>query len=188
MKPLLAGTALIALLASAVPAQAPAAHIRPTAAQQGHCRAGETVVYSCRFGRATASVCAENHSGPGRISYRFGPLGKAPELAISSTPDWSNVHIGKITGGGGGFQNHMRFSAQGHEYIVFEAVNGNLTTQPGYRRSGISVWRGETEFPPRACSIQTGGTTGTLENVWKFVPPASRASVEEGDKQFEAWF
>lgn len=183
MKRLLAG-ALIALLASAVPALAPAAPVRPTVAQQGHCRAGETVVYSCRFGRATGSVCVV----PGRISYRFGPLGEAPELDITSTPGWDNVHIGKITGGGGGFQNHLRFSARGHDYIVFEAVNGSLTISPGHRRSGISVWRGETEFPPRACPLQTGGTTGTFENVWKFVPTASKPTVVESQSRFEAWF
>lgn len=185
MKRLLAGAAILAVLAGASSASPP----RPTPAQQGHCRAGETVVYSCQFGRAAGSVCAQNHSGPGRISYRYGPLGKAPELAITSTPDWSNVHIGKITGGGGGFQNHMRFSAAGHDYIVFEAVNGGLTENPGYRRSGISVWRGAAELPARACKLQTGGVgMGTFEKVWDFVPIASKRSVEEDDPRFEAWF
>jgi hypothetical protein len=188
MRPLLAGAALAAALAGAAPAQAPAAPVRPTPAQQGHCRAGETVVYSCKFGRATGSVCAHDHSAPGRLSYRFGPLGKAPELDIVSAPDWSNLHIGRITGGGGGYQNHMRFSARGHDYIVFEAVNGSLTVSPGHRRSGISVWRGATEFPPRACGLQTGGTVGTFADVWKYVPTASRSAVEERDSRFEAWF
>lgn len=182
MKPLLAGAVILTVLAGAAPAEP--ARLRLTPAQQGHCRGNETVVYSCRFGGKHGSVCA----APGRIAYRFGALGKAPELAVASAPDWSNVHIGRITGGGGGYQNHMRFTRSGHDYIVFEAVNGSLTLSPGHRRSGISVWRGQTELPARACKLQSGGTTGTFEKVWDFVPTASRRSVEEDEPRFEAWF
>lgn len=183
MNRLLAGAAVIALLAGGATQGAPKRSAAPSP-RTGHCQAGETVVYSCRFGRAVGSVCAV----PGRISYRFGPLGKAPELAISSTPDWSNVHIGRITGGGGGYQTHLRFSVEGHDYIVFEGMGGQLTEIPGKRWSGISVWRGETEFPSRSCALPASGTTGSFEQVWDFVPSASRTAVEEGTKRFEAWF
>ncbi len=177
MKRLLAGAVIVTVLAGAGPS-------RPTPAQRGHCRSDETVVYSCQFGAKHGSVCA----APGRIAYRFGASGKPPELAIASAPDWENVRIGRIVCGGGGYQNHLRFTRGDYHYIVFEAAGGGLTEVAGKRWSGISVWRGETEMPARACKLQSGGVTGTLDKAWDFVPAARRRAVAEDEPRFEAWF
>jgi hypothetical protein len=189
VRTLLAGAVFMATLAGAapalparhVPARAPA--IASGAVRAHHCQAGETALYSCRFGANLGSVCA----AAGRIAYRFGPPGN-PRIAIESMPDWSNVHVGHITGGGGGFQDHARFSAAGHDYVVFEAVGGELTEVSGKRWSGIHVRRGGQELATLACGRQSRGNAIGLSHARDFTPSAVGAAVEESDSRFDAWF
>jgi hypothetical protein len=101
-----------------------------------HCLAGETILYSGRYTRALASVCLAGD----RVHYRYGPAGR-PTIDLISADDWSNVHYGRITGGGGGYQNHIRFTVGNSNYVIFEGVYGNLTAYPGRRWSGIYVGR-----------------------------------------------
>jgi hypothetical protein len=134
---------LLALAASLGPSAGQALAVRGESAagptvRGTQCRAGETVLYSCRFGRAVGSACL---GAPG-IHYRFGPPGR-PAIDIANDAQWSNVHIGFVTGGGGGRQTHLRFTAGRHHYILFEGRAGALTDVPGRRWSGIVVLAGD---------------------------------------------
>lgn len=179
MKLLPVGAVVLAVLAGAAPAQPQPA--RP-ASSASHCAAEETVIYSCAFGRKHASVCG----APGRVAYRFGRLGR-PEIAIASAPDWKNIHTGRITGGGGGYQNHVRFTVANHDYVVFEAVAGELTEVPGKRWSGVYVQRGEKHLATLTCGRERT-TAGDLRLVEDLAPANARDSLEEDDPRFEAWF
>lgn len=99
------------------------------------CSSSERALYSCRMeDRQIVSMCL----GQGTLHYREGQEGRLTK-AISSKPDWSNIHSDFIVGGGGGHQTHVRFSAPDAEYIVFQASPGQLhdIKSPW---SGVSIW------------------------------------------------
>ena len=169
---------LLAALAGAASARAPTSS--STAGTQ--CRAGETVLYSCSFPGGQGSVCA----APGRIAYRYGPAGR-PAIDIASEPGWKNIHMGRIVGGGGGYQNHVRFTAAGHDYVVFEAVAGELTDVPGKRWSGIHVQRADDELATLTCGRERA-TAQDLRRAEDFAPAGTRDRIEEDDPRFAAWF
>ena len=151
-----------------------------------HCLSGETILYSGRFTRAVGSVCLAGD----RVHYRYGPAGH-PAIDIVSAEDWSNVHCGRITGGGGGYQRHVRFTVGTMNYVVFEGAYGSATAFPGRRFSGIFV----------GSSTQSGSARGSLARPFvaeswtgklvEHAPPGRRTdgSLEEvRDGPWEAWF
>lgn len=108
------------------------------AAEAPVCRRGERVIYACDFGPRRVAVCANDN----RLSYRFGDA-RRTDLEIDSRPGHVRAHVGGVVGGGGGHQNHIRFSNNGYQYIVHSMVAGSLTDAPGTRSSGVSVVRGD---------------------------------------------
>jgi hypothetical protein len=179
---------LIALALAAAPPSAGhaavARHARaPTAS---HCLSGETILYSGRYARALASVCLAGE----RVHYRYGPAGH-PAIDLVSADDWSNVHYGRITGGGGGHQNHIRFTVGALNYVVFEGMYGDATDLPGYKWSGIYVGHDDL------AGTTTGGRPRPLiADSWTDIladhaPLARRndPSFEElRDGPWDAWF
>jgi hypothetical protein len=148
-----------------------------------HCTAGETALYSCRFGRKHGSVCV----APGRVAYRFGPLGK-PEIEIASAPDWSNVRIGGVVGGGGGYQKHLRFTADGYDYVVYDGIAGRYTEAPGKRWHGIIVQQGDSELANLACRRATVLSERGVDEASDWAPEAVKETLADDDGRFEAWF
>ena len=134
-KAAVAAFCLAALVGGTSAAPAPAENARVAGAS--HCRNGERIVYSCRFGRKTGSVCL----GANSLHYRFGPLGR-PELDLSSLPDWSNIHIGGNRSQAGLNQNHIRFTKLDTHYVVHAGETGQYNERPGFRISGIVVLKG----------------------------------------------
>ena len=132
----LAAVVLLAVLTGAGTAH-PAAVTLPLSATQ--CHGGERVVYSCRFGAKIGSVCLGTNS----IHYRFGPSAR-PELDLSSTPDWSNIHIGGNRSQGGLNQDFIRFSSHDTHYVVHSDETGSLNERPGRVTSGIVILRGDS--------------------------------------------
>jgi hypothetical protein len=145
------------------------------------CRAGETVLYSCRFGRAVGSACL---GAPG-IHYRFGPPGR-PAIDIANDAQWSNVHIGFVIGGGGGHQTHIRFTAGRHHYIVFEGQAGQLTDIPGRRWSGIAVLAGDDGR--NIVATHECRSRPILAADWHSAPRGSGARDEVAGGPFVAWY
>jgi len=164
---LLTGLALTLAAPAAVPVTAAPS---PTPASQ--CRAGETVVYTCGFGKSVGSVC----SGGGKLHYRYGPAGK-PDIAIASAPDWSNVRRKVVVGGGGGSQPYLRFTRADYSYVVFWGTAGNLTERPGKLWSGIHVRRGDKDLATLSCR----GGAHPVGRITDAVP-------EDTDLSFDMWY
>lgn len=155
----------------AAPAAAPVT-AAPSPAPVSQCRAGETIVYSCGFGKSVGSVC----SGGGKLHYRYGPPGK-PDIAIASAADWSNVRRKVVVGGGGGSQPYLRFTRADYNYVVFWGTAGNLTERAGRLWSGIHVRRGGKGLATLSC--RSG------------VHPVGRipdAVPEDTDLGFDTWY
>jgi len=156
------------------------------AAPATQCRAGEQVIYSCRFGpvaRATVgSICGSGSA----VHYRFGPAGR-PRLELSSRPDWSNIHTGRVRGqGAGGYQEHVRFTAGETDTIVFRGQDGELASRPGRTYSGIEV---QSPQGGRTLACRAGAriAPSLVEAVSALAPPDT-ALDEIAEGPFDAWF
>lgn len=184
MKRLLAPMAASIVALTALAGAAPASRPEPS---RGHCGPGETVVYSCRFGARTGSVCAQEHSGPGRIAYRFGALGKAPELAIPSSPGWENIHVGGNRSQGGLNQDHIRFTNGDTHYVVHSGVTGSLNEEPGRRVSGIAVLRGPDaeQIGSLQCRLSTLIQSSDFSDLSR-IAPSEWDGAEAGGGPFDA--
>lgn len=163
---ILAGLPLMLAAPAAVPVTA------APGAPVSQCRADETVVYTCGFGRSLGSVC----SGSGKLHYRYGPSGK-PDIAIASADDWSNVHRKVVVGGGGGSQPYLRFTRADYNYVVFWGTAGNLTERPGRLWSGIHVRRGDKDLATLSC----GSGAHPVGRIPDAVP-------EDSDLSFDMWY
>lgn len=185
MKTRSASALLLAVLAGFA-AHAPiAAAPAPRAANM--CKGGETVLYTCQFGRSVGSVCG----GEDEVHYRFGLPG-SPAVDVGNAEDWHNIHLGTVTGQGGGYQDHVRFTTGLIHYTVFAGQNGSLADQPGHAYSGIAVSqgkRGETQLAALECK---GGATIAADWTGKVrakVPTQYGEQLdEEADGPFDAWF
>jgi len=149
------------------------------------CLPAETVLYSGRYARAVASICLAG----GRVHYRYGPLGH-PAIDVVSADDWSNIHHGRITGGGG-YQRHVRFTIGTENYVVFEGMYGSATDLPGQRWSGIyvgpTIEQGASRFSLGRAFIAESWTDTIVEHA----PPGRRddSTFEEvRDGPWDAWF
>lgn len=166
------GSALSGTAAAATPAPARVgAHI---------CSPGATPIYACRFGAHIVSVC-EQH---GQLSYHYGRSALRRELTIPAGPDNRNVRYGTVIGQGGGHEEHVRFSNDGTEYIVFSGMTGRLSDRPGHTYSGLTVMRGANELSRRNCVRPSVGSNG---GPW----PSRIISTlpeEEIDGPFDGWF
>lgn len=150
------------------------------AAEAPVCRRGERVIYACDFGPRRVAVCANDN----RLSYRFGDA-RRTDLEIDSRRGHVRAYVGGVVGGGGGHQDHIRFSNNGYQYIVHSMVTGSLTDAPGTRSSGVTVLKGEgAEAPvvrtldcPRDGEAQIIAQSGLPEGT--FTPDG---------EAYEAWY
>lgn len=101
------------------------------------CRRDETRIYACDFGYRRVAVCAAEK----RLSYRFG-TDRRTDLEIDSRPGQIRAYAGGVVGGGNGYQNRIRFTNNGYQYIVHSMTAGDLTDAPGARSSGVTVIHG----------------------------------------------
>lgn len=183
----LGGIAACAALCLTVGSTALADSGAPSAKVANHCRADETILYACRFGKALGSVCG----APGKLHYRFGRPGRAG-MDIASAPDWSNIRLGHVIGQGGGHQTHVRFSRGNVHYIVFEGVDGSLASRPGRRYSGIAVVQGangERELATLTCRGSAILHRDFGEGVAGYAPSGDPARLaEQADGPFDGWY
>lgn len=124
------------------------------------CAGAERVVYSCRFGAKLGSVCL----GRNALRYRYGRPGK-PEIEVSSTPDWSNIHTGGNRSQGGLNQDYIRITNGKTHYVVHVDETGSLNENPGRRSSGIEVLQGDAE-PAAIASLSCPSRTGFSTDAW----------------------
>ena len=177
--------ALLIALASAAALSSPglAAAARGAGTQ---CLPNETILYSGRFARAVGSVCLADD----RVYYRYGPPGH-PTIEIVSNDDWSNVHYGRITGGGGGHQNHVRFTVGTENYVIFEGMYGDATAHPGQRWSGVYVGRDDlagSRLGGRPRPFIADSWTYTLSSHAPLARRSDNSLEEVRDGPWDAWF
>ncbi|MFA5990521.1 MAG: hypothetical protein WC803_13075 [Sphingomonas sp.] len=184
----LLGTALGGAAALVAPAQGaprpaprPAAKTAPPRAAT-QCLNGERVFFSCPFGARIGSVCG----GPGALHYRFGPKGK-PAIDITNDADWQNIFIGRIVGGGGGYQDSLRFSRGDYDYIVYIAEYGPLTQLAGKSAGGIEVERDGRSIASFHCPDDHAEAYGNLTRAVGLAP-ADRGITAETDDHFMVWY
>ena len=129
--------------------------------------------------------------GGGRLRYRFGNPNK-PNFEITSTADWSNVHLGSVSGGGGGHEDHIRFTNRETHYVVFVMDEGSLMDHPGRRRSGIAVvqgvpGKGDKYLDCRAHATIAPNWDGKANGVVSGRQDEG-PEYEEPDGPFDIWF
>lgn len=146
------------------------------------CRRGERVIYACDFGPRRVAVCATED----RLSYRFGDA-RRTDLEIDSGPGRVRAHVGGATGGGGGRQEHIRFSNNGYQYVVHSMVAGSLTDVPGKRISGVTVVRGETGASPIVRSLDCP-LAGPAQSMDQFNALPADTFAAETDETWDAWW
>ena len=162
--------AIAALLATGGSVAKPA---RPRPAPPaGLCAGGERVVYSCRFGTKLGSVCL----GRNALRYRYGKPGK-PEIEVSSTPEWSNIHTGGNRSQGGLNQDYVRFTNGQTHYVVHVDETGSLNENPGRRSSGIEVLQGDAA-PATIAGLSCRSRSGFRTDAWLAL---NRSAPEDWD-------
>jgi hypothetical protein len=133
------------------------------------------VLYSCNLSGKVVSICAD----PATVSYRFGALGN-PELQIRSSPA-DKAHVGSISGGGGGYQDSLRFTHDGYDYIVYSASGGALTDVAGKEWSGVAVKSAGRDVAKLRCTEHGPQQELDTESL------AQRADVADDDDDL-GWF
>ncbi|MEO7384706.1 MAG: hypothetical protein ABIU18_07220 [Novosphingobium sp.] len=145
------------------------------------CGRDEETLYSCPFARGTGSVCL----GRAQLHYRFGHL-RHLDIDIVNAPDWSNIHIGRVVGYRGAYENHIRFTNGQTHYVVYSAWLSNQSSPSGTPYSGISIFRGANgeksighlDCPAR---MEAGSMSRGLDNPH----PLVTKEVENGP--FDGW-
>ncbi|RZJ45833.1 MAG: hypothetical protein EON87_06500 [Brevundimonas sp.] len=146
------------------------------------CRRNERVIYACNFGARRVAVCATDN----RLSYRFGDA-RRTDLEIDSRSGHVRAHTGGVVGGGGGSQEHIRFSNNGYQYIVHSMVAGALTDAPGQRISGVTVVRGETGASPIVRTLNCP-SVGPAQSMDQFNALPAGTFTPETDETWIAWW
>lgn len=170
------------LLSGAV---APPPPVAKRAGGESQCAAAETILYSCRFPRAVGSVCASKTT----VHYRYGPANR-PAIDLATDGKWSNIHLGTITGGGGGHQDSIRFTAGRYHYIVFKGVGGQYTETPGKTWSGIHVSLDGKDVSTQQCPGTATVAGDWADSIYAAAPAPVRSgqTLEDEDPRFLMWF
>ena len=149
------------------------------------CRPDEVPLFSCPVGRKMANLCA----GKNDVSYRFGHIGQTPELSITSTPDWSNVRMGNVGGGGGGQETHIRFTRGDFHYMLFEGYPGQYHDGANGPWAGLTVFKGNAgnQIMRHDCALPAA-SAGWAEEVDKRAPNPDTLLYEEEGSEFDGWF
>ncbi len=128
-------------------------------AASSHCTTDETIVFSCRVGKNTVSVCASADGSPtgGTLQYRFGPTGSAKlDMSIPEPAAHPNTAItaGSLmySGGGGAY---MRFTQGTYAYVVYTG------TGRGWEKEGVAVEKNgtlSTSYPCKDSAVSLMGS------------------------------
>lgn len=162
---------------------------KPSAASVPNlCSPSEQVLYSCRLeDKQITSMCL----GDGRLSYRESATTRADrvQFQLSSKPDWSNIHLGDVRGGGGGHQTHVRFTApDGDNYIVLEGALGQYHDAPGGPWSGVTIVGEDGQEDGRRCQSGAIITADWYRVISQSAPKDSKPAREEEGSKFDGWY
>ena len=123
----------------------------------GFCRVKEPVIFSCQLkNRKTISVCGtENGAGGKTAQYRFGDLGKSPELVWPEADGKDRLTFASVPYSGGG-EAQISFSRGDVTYVVYSRmVRTNFKAgEPNYPEmtDGIMVLKGKETVSDLICA------------------------------------
>lgn len=111
----------------------------PLATPQGHCRAGEVVVFDCATGRKQVSVCmsADFSAQKGHLHYRFGAPGQVEIELPRDRWKGSATEARLDTFPNGSQAGYLRFHNGPTGYVVFDS--SVRAGQAWEARAGIAV-------------------------------------------------
>jgi len=108
-----------------------------------HCRANESVIFSCSFQNGkTVSLCAspDLSKDTGTLQYRFGPIGRTPELSYPQPAEHPSAHFSYYPGEPFGHPEKKWF--YGPSRIVFFQVDEYLYSLEVFKNSGAAEFYG----------------------------------------------
>lgn len=147
-KNLLLATALVAALAATRPGTAPA-QTRPAAASL--CRAPEAVLFTCRVGARTVSICGRTKEQGGAV-YRYGRPGRLEAEA-------ADLHRA-FEGWSGGGETQAYADTLTHRYVVFDRMVRTGFDDEGHNiprmTQGLLVQSGGRTLSKRECAQPLG--------------------------------
>lgn len=123
----------------------------------GLCSVKEAVLFSCQLkNRKTVSVCGtENGAGDKTAQYRFGVLGKSPELVWPEAAGKGRLTFASVPYSGGG-EAQLGFSRGDVTYIVYSRmVRTNFSAgEPNYPEmtDGIMVLKAKKTVSDLVCA------------------------------------
>ncbi len=141
-----AAAALLAAVLAALPGAAPA-QPRPV---ESLCRPPESVLFTCRVGTKTVSICGQQEQGG--AAYRYGRPGHI-EL---EAPDLRRAH----TGWPGGGETQVYADTPTHRYVVYDRMVRTGFDDEGHNRSemkeGLVVQSGGRTLSKQDCAQPAG--------------------------------
>jgi hypothetical protein len=134
------------------------------AGKTSFCVAPETVVFECRTGAKTVSVCAsaDANARRGHLQYRFGvPSSGTAELALPPSliipPNAASGQSVPFSGGGGSW---LRFDNGPVSYTVYTGVGKWGPGGASRDKAGLLVARGDKAVASLKCSVNPRSEIG----------------------------
>ncbi|MCW3837384.1 hypothetical protein ACFQ1E_15540 [Sphingomonas canadensis] len=167
----LAAPLALAPLGAAAPVAAvdSAPGVAVAAKGRGLCKPGETVVFSCRSGTKTISVCGGTANGANYAQYRFGT---AKKLELSYPASGTGTMQWARTGYSGGGEAQVSFTSGSHGYTVYSrTVRTNFDARGNMPEfsSGVLVRKDGKQIRDISCTPRDSGNVDA-DAAAKFMP------------------
>ena len=141
--------AAVLLFGIAVQVQSAGA-VRPTL-----CSGAEIIVFSCRSGAKTVSVCASKEASArkGYLEYRFGDPAAVPELVLPKERtiprQAARGGVDPFSGAGGAW---MKFQQGQYDYTVYSGIGNWGPNGEKREKAGLLVQRGDKQVALFKCA------------------------------------
>lgn len=126
-----------------------------------HCMPDEKVIFSCPFKNGkTASLCAspDLSKDSGTLQYRFGRIGKAPELSYPQPADHPRTYFWLDSSHGGRWaQYDLSFSTDQFRYAILVQTNSVIAEN----EASLSVFRDSHRVTDMECRFDSA-----INNMW----------------------
>jgi len=124
-------------------------YVSAAAVVESLCFVDEAVVFSCSSTEGkTISLCSSSllSESDGYLQYRYGVIGKIPELVHPKRPEHPKEHFisGTVPFSGGG-ASYLKFSKGQYSYTVFTGIG------KGWEKEGVIVKKSGNQIAAVAC-------------------------------------
>lgn len=126
-----------------------------------HCMPDEKVIFSCPFKNGkTASLCASPDLSKdiGTLQYRFGHVGKSPELSYPQPAGYPSTYFWLDSSHGGRWtQYDLSFSTDQFRYAILVQTNSAIAEN----EASLSAFRDRHRVTDMECRFD-----GAINNMW----------------------